>query len=47
MLKYSVCTIKNNTAKKKLISVNKSGLQKGTSKIDNIIFCGGARPKFR
>ena len=47
MLKYSLCTIKNNAAKKKLISINKSGLQKGTSKIDNIIFRGGAHPKFR
>ena len=41
MLKYSLYTIKNNTAKKNLCTINKIGLEKDTSKTDDIIFRGG------
>ena len=42
MLKYSLYTIKNNTAKKNLYTINKSGLWKDTSKTNDIRFRGGA-----
>ena len=42
MLKYSQYTIKNNTAKNNLYTINKSSLQKDASKIDDITFRGGA-----
>ena len=43
MLKYPLYTVKNNAAKKKLICEKLiSGLQKDTSKIDDIVFDGAA-----
>ena len=41
-LKILPIKIKNNRAKKKLYTINKSGVQKDSSKIDDIIIRGGA-----
>ena len=41
MLKYSPYTIKNKTYKN-IYAINKNGLQTNTSKINGIVFRGGA-----